>query len=125
MLKLPAQVISSWEEREGPCVFTTVDESNIPNAVYVTCVQMYGEGAFVIADNKFSKTKKNILEGSKGSLLLITKDSKAFQIKGNIEYQTNGDAYDDMKQWLDPKYPGHGATVLHIKEIYSGAEKIY
>jgi predicted pyridoxine 5'-phosphate oxidase superfamily flavin-nucleotide-binding protein len=124
MSKLPVQVIDSWEERKGPCIFTTVDEQGVPNAVYVTCVRMYREEAFVIANNKFNKTKQNIFNGSKGSLLFLTEDNKSFQIKGNIEYQTSGDAYDDMKRWLDPKYPGYGATVLKITEVYSGAEKI-
>ena len=55
----------------------------------------------------------------------MTKDGKAFQAKGTIEYHKNGEIYDHMKGWLDPKFPGHAATVLNVKEVYSGAEKLF
>jgi len=29
-----------------------------------------------------------------------------------------------MKAWLDPKYPGHGAAVLHVEEVYNGATRL-
>jgi hypothetical protein len=26
--------------------------------------------------------------------------------------------------WLDKKYPGYAAVVIHIEEVYNGAEKL-
>ena len=83
-----------------------------------------GKRTIVIADNYFGKTRKNILAGSKGSLLYITKDGKAFQIKGDIEYHQEGEIFDDMKKWNPTKHPGHAAAVLKVKEVYSGSEKL-
>jgi hypothetical protein len=42
-----------------------------------------------------------------------------------LEYLTEGKIFDEMKNgWLDKKHPGHAATVIHIEEVYSGAEKL-
>ena len=29
-----------------------------------------------------------------------------------------------MKTWLDPKHPGHAATVLHVEQVYNGATQL-
>ncbi|MBN2333142.1 MAG: pyridoxamine 5'-phosphate oxidase family protein [Deltaproteobacteria bacterium] len=124
MAKLPEAVKDAWEHREGPIVFSTVDENGVPNAIYATCVALHGDGAIVVADNYFDKTKKNILAGSRGSILFITKENKAYQVKGSIEYYREGDIFEAMKQWNPTKHPGHAAAVLWVEKVYSGAEKI-
>ena len=103
---------------------TTVDDAGVPNSVYVTCVGRFGEDRIIIADNYFDKTRRNILAGSKGSLLFITSGDKAFQIKGTIEYHTSGEVFEDMKKWNPAKHPGHAAAALRAEEIYSGAERL-
>ncbi len=126
MASLPDNVKKAWEKRAEPFVFTTVDENGMPNSIYVVCVKWYDD-KIVIADNKFQKTKQNIHAGCKGTLLFITKEekAKAYQVKGSLEYQQSGALYDEMKQeWLDSKFPGNGATVLNVEEVYSGAEKL-
>ena len=124
MAKLPEKVNKAWINREERIIFTTVDENGIPNSVYITCTARYGEDLIVIADNYFDKTKKNILSGSKGSVLFITKDGTAYQAKGSIEYHREGEIYDDMKTWNPEKHPGHAAVALKIEEVYSGADKV-
>ena len=114
----------AWEDRDAAIVLTTVDQSGNPNSIYASCVKKYSDDKFVVANNYFQKTKSNILAGSRGSLLFITKEKKSYQIKGTIDYFTSGGIYDDMKQWLDPKYSGHAAAVLNVEEVYSGAEKL-
>ena len=125
MAKLPEKVSKAWLNREERIIFTTVDKDGIPNAVYITCTARYGEDLIVIADNYFDKTKKNILSGSKGSVLFITKDGTAYQAKGSIEYHREGEIYDDMKTWNPEKHPGHAAVALKVEEVYSGAEKVF
>ena len=121
---LPEVVKSSWEKHQGQFVFATSDSDGNPNVIYVTCVKRFSDEAVVIADNHFFKTKENIKAGSRGSLLFLTDEKKAYQIKGPMEYHVSGEIYDDMKRWLDPKYPGNAACVLRVEEVYSGSEKI-
>ena len=125
MSKLPQSVNTAWINREERIIFTTVDENGIPNSVYITCTARYGEDLIVIADNYLDKTKKNILSGSKGSVLFITKDGTAYQAKGTIEYHREGEIFDDMKTWNPEKHPGHAAVALKIEVVYSGAEKVW
>lgn len=124
MIQLPEIVLQQWEKREGPAVFTTVNQDGLPNSIYAGCVHMTGDGRFFVVDNKFEKTKDNILAGSTGSFLFITDECKAFQIKGTIEYHTEGEIYDAMKKWVNPKYPAFAVAVVNTQEVYSGAERL-
>jgi len=124
MAVLPEKVSKAWENREGPIILSTVNEDGIPNAIYATCVSKFSEDTIVIANNYFSKTLKNILAGSKGSILFITKEGKSYQIKGSIEYHKEGSLFEDMKKWNPKKHPGHAAAALKVEEIYMGAEKL-
>jgi predicted pyridoxine 5'-phosphate oxidase superfamily flavin-nucleotide-binding protein len=124
MAALPESVIEAWENREGPIVFTTIDTEGNPNAIYATCVRKFSADTLVVADNFFSKTRANILAGSRGSLLFITKDKKSYQVKGSIEYHTVGQIYDDMKTWNPDRLPGHAAAALRVEHVFSGAEQL-
>jgi hypothetical protein len=121
---LPESICQAWEKREGPIVLTTVDADGVPNAIYATCVNQYDADTLVVADNYFHKTRANILAGSPGALLFITGEGKAYQVKGTIEYHTEGPIFDDMKGWNPEKHPGHAAAVLKVEQVYSGAERI-
>jgi uncharacterized protein len=124
MATLPETVRTAWQNHEGPVVMTTVDVAGTPNAIYVTCVNQYGEDALVVADNFFNKTRANILAGSTGSLLFITKEGKSFQVKGVITYHTQGAVFDDMKKWNPKTLPGHAVAVLKIEHVFCGAEEL-
>jgi predicted pyridoxine 5'-phosphate oxidase superfamily flavin-nucleotide-binding protein len=124
MSALPSSVSKAWDKRKGPVILTTVDNNGVPNAIYAACVSKFSEDSIVIADNYFDKTRKNILAGSKGSILFITKDGKAFQIKGSIEYHKEGEIFEDMKRWNPKQRPGNAAAVLKVEEVYAGAEKL-
>ena len=124
MTLLPDIVSQAWEQREGPIVLTTVDREGTPNAIYATCVRKFSPSMLVVADNFFNKTQANILSGSKGSLLFITKEGKSYQIKGRIEYHTEGQVFDDMKQWNPSRLPGHAAAALIAEQVFSGGEQI-
>ncbi len=76
MAALPEKVSKAWENREGPIILSTVNEDGIPNAIYATCVSKFSEDTIVIANNYFSKTLKNILAGSKGSILFYNEKRK-------------------------------------------------
>lgn len=121
---LPEEVSKAWDERKGAIIFTTVDKNGMPNAIYATCVNKFDEETLVIADNYFNKTRNNVLAGSKGSILFITEENKAFQVKGSIEYHKDGEFFKDMKKWNPEKHPGNAATLLKVEEVYSGSKKL-
>ncbi len=123
MTALPEAVVRAWEDRKGPAILATVDAGGVPNIIYVTCVGKFDDETLVVADNYFDKTRKNILAGSKGSLLFMSSENKAFQVKGSIEYHRSGGVFDDMKKWNPAKHPGHAAVAMKTEEVYSGAEK--
>lgn len=72
MMVMPEKVVKAWENRSGPAILTTVDNSGNPNSVYVTCLSRYDNSVFIVADNYFEKTRLNILSGGRASLLFIT-----------------------------------------------------
>jgi predicted pyridoxine 5'-phosphate oxidase superfamily flavin-nucleotide-binding protein len=124
MSTLPKAFLDAWDKREPRMIFTTVSISGEPNSVWVLCVNKLDDKRILIANNFFSKTLENIRSGSRGSLLMIAPEREAYQIKGSLEYYTDGPIYTDMKAWLDPKFAGVGAVILNIESIYYGAEKI-
>lgn len=124
MSTLPENVSKAWDTRKGPVVFSTVDKNGVPNAIYVTCVSKFDEETLVVADNYFDKTRSNILAGSKGSLLFITADDKAYQVKGTLEYHQEGAIFTAMKGWNPENHPGHAAVALKVEEVYSGSQKL-
>ncbi len=125
MASLPEEVRRAWEDRDGPAILATVGEDGVPNIIYVGCVGAFGEDRLVVADNHFSKTRKNLLtQGGKGALLFRSKDGKAYQVKGTLEYHKDGEVFEHMKTWNPPQHPGHAAAALRIEEAYSGAKKL-
>jgi uncharacterized protein len=124
MKSLPPSVLEAWNEREPIAVLATVAPDGTPNVIYVGVVGRFDDSTFFVANNYFHKTKENILAGSKASLLFLTKERKAFQIKGSIELQDSGPIFDEMKRVNPEKYPGHSAAVLHVESVFSGAEQL-
>lgn len=124
MAKAEDVLTQAWSDREGPAVLTTVNKDGQPNSVYVGEMHYRPEIGFIIADNYFHKTRENIKNGSPGSFLFITKEGKAYQVKGGIDYQTEGPAYDIMKASHKPQHPGVAVAVVRVEEVYSGAEKL-
>ena len=124
MNSLPEEICNAWNDREGAVVLTTISKDGVANSIYASCVGMYENKQIVVADNYFDKTRKNILDGSAGTVLFITKEGKAYQIKGSLEYHKNGDIFDFMKSWNPEKHPGHAAAVLTPEKVFSGAKQI-
>ncbi len=124
MASLPEEIREAWENRNGAVILTTVDKSGTPNSIYATCVGLFEDGRIVVADNYFCKTRENIQSGSPGSVLFITKDNKAYQVKGSMEYHTDGEIFNFMKTWNPQKHPGHAAAALVPEAVYSGASQI-
>lgn len=124
MKVFPEAVQQAWANREGPIVLATVEAGGQPNAIYAGSVREYGDDTLVVADNYFHKTRANILAGSRGALLFLTKERKSYQLKGSFTYHTSGPVFDDMKTWNPAKHPGVAAAALKVEQIYCGAERL-
>ncbi len=124
MAKLTTEALEAWRDRERRMAFATTGADGAPNAIWVLCAELHGDEAIVIADNSMAKTLENIARGGRASLLYIAPEREAYQVKGAVERHTDGPVYDGMKGWLDPRYPGRGAVLLRVEEVYRGAERI-
>jgi len=124
MAVLPEAVRQAWDARKGPVVLVTMDKNGVPNAIYASCVSTFKGDTLVVADNYFCKTRENLLAGTRGAILFITEDGKAYQAKGPVEYHTEGEVFDEMKKWNPTQHPGHAAAALRVEEVYSGADKL-
>lgn len=124
MATLTSDALQAWQQHDERMVFSTCNENNVPNSIWVICAKLINDGQFVIANNAMRKTLENINAGSQGTLLYIAPEREAYQVKGSLEYYTSGPIYEDMKQWLDSKFPGKGALVLNIEEVYYGAKQV-
>lgn len=124
MAKLTSEALHAWNNHNERMVLTTTSADNLPNSIWVICTKLINDEQFVIANNAMHKTLENVQSDSKGVLLFIAPERESYQVKGKLEYYESGPIYDDMKSWLDPKFPGKGALVLNIEEVYYGAEKV-
>lgn len=123
---LPAEVADAWQHRAGPCVLATVDSDGQPNIIYVGVVNRYGEADIMIGDVHFHKTRKNLQQNlpGAGALLFITEEKKSYQLKGRFTVHTAGPEFDHLKSWIDPKHTPHAAVVLHVEQVYQGANQL-
>lgn len=124
MASLPEGVRQAWEDRDGPAILATVSPDGVPNIIYVGCLGAFGDDRLVVADNYFDKTRRNMRAGAKGAILFRSKDGKAYQAKGTLEYHTSGEVFDHMKTWNPPEHPGNAAAALCVDEVFSGEEKL-
>ena len=124
MTAIPDIVSEAWEKREPVAVLATTGSDGAPNVIYVSLVGRFDRSTFFIANSAFHKTRQNILAGSKASLLFITRDRKAYQIKGTITLETSGAVFEEMQKIALPEYPAESAAVLRAEEVYSGADRL-
>ena len=102
----------------------TASKIGVPNVAPIAFVMLVSDDTIWLADNYMNKTRANVLAGSRGSLLFITKDGDSYQVKGRLEYLRDGEVYADMKKWNPAKHPGHAAVALRVDEAYSGGKKL-
>ncbi len=124
MITIPEIVKNEWENKQDAIVLTTISGKGIPNSIYATQAALYGDNKILVANNKFKKTLENIEACGEATVLFLTKETKAYQLKGTIAYKTEGDEFDDMKKWNRADLPGYGVAIIEVREIYSGANKL-
>lgn len=110
-------------------ILSTATKEGIPNIIYLIFLKVYNNNQILIANNKFFKTEKNLIENPKISFVVLDKKSgKAYQIKGTVEIHTDDKIYADTVEWVKAKKPKMEAPksgiILNVEAIYCGAEKI-
>ena len=95
----------------------TSSKEGIPNLIAVECCGIAGD-KILIADCHFGKTKKNLDENKRVSIL--TENNKEhYQIKGTAEYQTSGKYFDKIVKILEGTgYQAKGIILVSCDEIY-------
>jgi len=111
-------------------ILSTSTKDGIPNIIYLKFLKVYNDKQVLIANNKFFKTEKNLLENPRISFILLDKENKkSYQIKGTIKFHRDDKIFKDTVEWVEAKrsspttYPKSG-IILNVEEIYCGAEKI-
>lgn len=112
------------QDLETPAVFTTVDPTGNPNSIYVILVKSDNRETVLISDGAMYKTRENIMSGSRGVFVFITKQYKAYQLKGTIKYHTSGPLFEYNPANETPEHPRYGMVELIVDEAYAGSIKL-
>lgn len=123
MKPLPQSVSNAWEKREPLCILSTVSADGIPNSIYIATANRYDSRTFFVSNHYFNKTRQNILDTGKASLLFLTPEKKSYQLKGTLELHDSGPVYEAMKKASFAPYPATVAVLL-VTEVFSGATKL-
>lgn len=129
IMKIPKYIQKIINKQELHILSTSTKEG-IPNIIYLKFLKIYNDKQILIANNKFFKTEKNLLENPRVAFVVLDKENKeSYQIKGTIEFHKDDKIFEDTVKWVKDKssnpttYPESG-IILNVKEIYCGAEKI-
>ena len=123
MAQLPDAVKKAISKQEIFPVATS-DQNRMPNVVYIKYLKVMDDQTALIADNYLNKTRDNILSNGKISFVVLDEDKGSFQIKGTAERVTQGAMFDEVQKWVPDDLPKVAAVVMHIEEVYNGAESI-
>ena len=111
-------------------ILSTSSKEGTPNLIYLKFLKVYNDEQILIANNKFLKTEKNLLENPKISFLVLDKETrKSYQIKGNVEFHKEDNIFKETIKWVEdkrsnPNVNPKSGIIINVEEIYSGAEKI-
>lgn len=109
-------------EKENVVFFATATENGIPNVVPIGFARPLDNKTILIVDNYMNKTRENLENNSKASLVPRDASKCPYQFKGTTEIHISGKYFEDAVDWaksvmseLSPK----AAVLLKVEEIYS------
>ena len=123
MAQLP-DVVKKAITKQDIFPVATSNQDCIPNVVYIKYLKLVDDETILIADNYLKKTRDNILGNGKIAFAVRDEGKGSFQIKGTAERLTEGNMFDEVQKWVPDKLPRVAAVIMHIEEIYNGAERI-
>ena len=123
MAKLPEAVKKAITKQDIFPVATS-NQDCIPNVVYIKYLKFIDDETILIADNYLKKTRDNILSNGKIAFAVRDEEKGSYQIKGTAKRLVEGNMFDEVQKWVPDKLPRGAAIIMHIEEIYNGAERI-
>jgi predicted pyridoxine 5'-phosphate oxidase superfamily flavin-nucleotide-binding protein len=123
MARLPDAVKKAISKQELFCVATSTSKG-IPNVAYMKYLKVVDDETILMADNYLHKTRDNILNNGKIAFAVLDDEKGSFQIKGTARRLAQGAMFDEVQKWVPDKLPRVAAVIMHVEEIYNGAEQI-
>ena len=109
-------------EKDNVVFFATATPDGVPNVVPIGFARPIDDNTILIVDNFLRKTRKNIEDNPKASLVVRDASKAPYQFKGTVEIVESGKYFDDAVDWatsvmsqLVPK----AAVLLKVEEVYS------
>ena len=128
-MKIP-EYIQGIINKQELHVLSTSSKERVPNIIYLKFLKVYNDEQILIANNKFFKTEKNLLENPRIAFVVLDKENKkSYQITGTVQIHKEGKIFEETVKWVEEKrsspttYP-KSAVILNVEEIYCGAEKL-
>ena len=109
-------------EKDNVVFFATATKDGVPNVVPIGFARPLDEKTIMIVDNYMNKTRKNLEDNPKASLVPRDASKCPYQFKGSVEIHTSGKLFDDAVDWATSvmsKLAPKAAVILNVEEIYS------
>ena len=123
MAQLPEAVKNAISQKDLFSV-ATISKNGTLNVIYTKYLKAINDETILMADNYFHKTRDNILSNGKIAFAVLDDEKGSFQIKGTAERFTEGPMFDEVQKWVPDRLPRVAAVVMHVEDIYNGAECI-
>lgn len=109
-------------EKDNVVFLATATEDGVPNVVPIGFARPIDDETILLVDNFMKKTRKNLENNPKASIVTRDASKCPYQFKGSVEIFKSGKYFDDAVDWatsvmskLSPK----AAIILKVEEIYS------
>ncbi|MGZ7070244.1 MAG: pyridoxamine 5'-phosphate oxidase family protein [Methanobacterium sp.] len=109
-------------EKDNVIFFATATKDGVPNVVPIGFARPLNEKTIMIVDNYMNKTRKNLEENPKASLVPRDATKCPYQFKGTVEIHNSGKLFDDAVDWATSvmsKLTPKAAVILNVEEIYT------
>ncbi|MGZ7134858.1 MAG: pyridoxamine 5'-phosphate oxidase family protein [Methanobacterium sp.] len=109
-------------EKDNVIFLATATKDGVPNVVPIGFARPLDEKTIMIVDNYMNKTRKNLEENPKASLVPRDATKCPYQFKGTVEIHTSGKLFDDAEDWATSvmsKLKPKAAVILNVEEIYT------
>jgi len=109
-------------EKDNVVFLATATKDGVPNVVPIGFARPVDEKTIMIVDNYLKKTRENLENNPKASLVPRDATACPYQFKGTVEIHTSGKAFDEAVDWarsVMSKLPAKAAILLKVEEIYS------
>ena len=109
-------------EKDNVVFFATATKEGVPNVVPIGFARPIDEKTIMIVDNYLNKTRKNLENNPKASLVPRDASKCPYQFKGTVEIHTSGKVFDDAVDWATSvmsKLAPKAAVILNVEEIYT------